>query len=933
MPSEPGRVISTALPAGETFYDALATAVLERCADQAASGDLSHIVVLVPALPIAAELRNALHRAAGRPLLLPRFDTLAQWVENSGVNYVDEIGDPLPESQRLVLLHEALRERGWFDESALWGIAGEMAVFFDELTTASICLPGTLEAFVDELQRAYSLRSSMPLAFEARVIHELWRALALAGRPDAVSAYHLRLATLAHHAELEPEGFPELVVLLDAAPEEALDPAESAFLERYAARRPITAFHPAPRRLETSPMMAVLAMAWPEEPAGPLVERANDVARRYPASPLLAGEQDRLRLVATNGREHEARAAVAQIGEWLAAGLRRIALIAQDRLTARRVRALLEREGVLVSDETGWKLSTSRAAATIDALLETAAGNAYYRDLLDLCKSPFVFADSDERGRKASISFLESAVRSASARAGLSLARRALLEAPDDEAKPFSLAALDRVEAAMALLRAKPAPLARWIGRLFKALEVLGALDALRQDAAGNALIELLEMRREELAESGGALSFAVWRDWLNRECEAANFRDSRIVSPIVITPLNAVCLRRFEAAILLGGDARQLTPANGGEFFNQSVRRDLGLRTRQDGERELRRDLELLLATVPRVVVSWQAEQDGEANLLAPEFALLSTLHQVAWGDDLQRMPLPVREEPRPDVATLPEPLVVASPVVPRTLLPRRVSVSAYATLVGCPYRFFARYVLGLGEMDEVSEEMAKSDYGALVHRTLELFHEHHPLVSVLGDDEALAALRSCVEEVFAPAVEDNFLAVGWRLRWEKHLPAYVAWQREQEAAGWRWSRAEVKAKRDLLLADGDTVEFYGRIDRVDEHANGGTALYDYKTQRASTIRERLKDDVQLPAYALLHGDAEHAAYVALDDEKIVMVAAADEDHENADGLRLAAEAQGERLKSIFDALRAGARLPAQGTASICRHCEMYGLCRKVYR
>jgi len=80
--------------------------------------------------------------------------------------------------------------------------------------------------------------------------------------------------------------------------------------------------------------------------------------------------------------------------------------------------------------------------------------------------------------------------------------------------------------------------------------------------------------------------------------------------------------MRRFEAALLVGGDARQLAPASNGEFFNQSVRRELGLRTREDGERELRRDLELLLATVPRVTVTWQAMQDGEANLLAPELA-----------------------------------------------------------------------------------------------------------------------------------------------------------------------------------------------------------------------------------------------------------------------------------------------------------------------
>lgn len=135
---------------------------------------------------------------------------------------------------------------------------------------------------------------------------------------------------------------------------------------------------------------------------------------------------------------------------------------------------------------------------------------------------------------------------------------------------------------------------------------------------------------------------------------------------------------------------------------------------------------------------------------------------------------------------------------------------------------------------------------------------------------------------------------------------------------------------RRVLPLADGSEVEFYGRIDRIDHRQGsaGGAALLDYKTQSAKLIKDRLHDDVQLPAYALLHGDAAQAAYVALDDEKVVAVSAGDE----AGALMAAAEAQGERLQAAFTALRAGARLPAHGVDSVCRWCEMSGLCRKDY-
>ena len=116
-------------------------------------------------------------------------------------------------------------------------------------------------------------------------------------------------------------------------------------------------------------------------------------------------------------------------------------------------------------------------------------------------------------------------------------------------------------------------------------------------------------------------------------------------------------------------------------------------------------------------------------------------------------------------------------------------------------------------------------------------------------------------------------------------------------------------------------------RIDRM-KGGEGGASLFDYKTQVAKVIRDRLNDDVQLPAYALLHGGAAQAAYVALDDERIATVASADEEST----LMAAAEAQGQRLQTAFSAMRAGARLPAHGVDSVCNWCEVDGLCRKAF-
>src|SRR5690606_22189572 len=152
---------------------------------------------------------------------------------------------------------------------------------------------------------------------------------------------------------------------------------------------------------------------------------------------------------------------------------------------------------------------------------------------------------------------------------------------------------------ALRILGGKPAPLPRWLDRLMRALQAVGAAESLAADAAGGGLLELLAQRQAELAGSDPNFPFAAWRGWLDRELEAAAFRDRSIDSPVVMLPRHDTRLRCFEAALVIGADAGQLAAAGGGAFFNQAVRRDLGLPTREDAERALRRDLELLLATV----------------------------------------------------------------------------------------------------------------------------------------------------------------------------------------------------------------------------------------------------------------------------------------------------------------------------------------------
>jgi ATP-dependent helicase/nuclease subunit B len=142
--------------------------------------------------------------------------------------------------------------------------------------------------------------------------------------------------------------------------------------------------------------------------------------------------------------------------------------------------------------------------------------------------------------------------------------------------------------------------------------------------------------------------------------------------------------------------------------------------------------------------------------------------------------------------------------------------------------------------------------------------------------------------------------------------------WQREQETAGWRYAAAE----QGMEFVVDEQLVLKGRIDRFDKNSDGAICVLDYKTQSATGLKAKLAlagEDVQLACYALAK-DASHAAFVSLDGEKVSSVAPAEAIPDLAE-LNLA------RLQSVFEQMRTGTPLPANGVA--CAYCEMNGLCR----
>ncbi|WP_018411743.1 PD-(D/E)XK nuclease family protein [Methyloversatilis thermotolerans] len=882
-------VIDTVLlPPGPDFFAGFARLLIGRHGDALRACDL-----VLPSFALAGRVRAALLAHAGTAVFMPRLLTeatlAARW---SGDVDVD------PRARRLLSLVDMLRRQGWLGNADLWTIARELLELSDEL--AEVDLPDE-----DELAalfaRTHALSDCGALSLEARLVSAVWQSDRI-GAPGHARARQLALLRAAASATRP------LVVLLDRlapVPRWVLSWGERAAVTVVRAQRPT----------QGTPLARALQAAWPVEG-----DEAPPLFLRQVAMGDMRELSRRVQVFSAQSLEQEARHAADCIAGWLVSGMRDIALVAVDREAARRARALLERQQILLADETGWKLSTTRAAATVDAFLQCLASDGYFRDLLDLIRSPYIAGGLDDDGHALAIRAIDEWVVDANHVEGL----HALL-ADASRALPAGPAAglIRALASAFAMMPTGKAPASFWTGRLLAALDALGARARLAGDLAGVQVIALLDTLVADSANVVTAFEFAEWRKWLNAEFEQALFRDDELDSPVVLTHIAATRLRHFDAAYVIGADSDHLSAASPrGILAHDGLRRELGLADAREAARQLQEDIASLVLCAGRVVFSWQAQRDGETCLPA---AALQRLDRACVRSGLPSIMTPVPVQADPPAAVLPA--FSAAPSLPAERVPQRISASALADLVACPYRYFARRVLRLGVRDEVEEVLGKGRVGEQVHAVLHRFHRAHPRLQDAPFDALVDDLGAAIAGSFAQAVAANFQEYAWADRLHQRAAAYVHWARTREAEGWQFEAGESDRERALTLSDGASLVLHGRIDRIDRSA-GGHALIDYKLRNAKAVRASLEsdEDTQLAFYTLLHDeDVVSAAYVALDEDSPIDVAhPAPVD---------AAVVLGGLLDDMFVALRAGAALPAHGDAAACSHCQMRGLCRKDWR
>ncbi len=628
--------------------------------------------------------------------------------------------------------------------------------------------------------------------------------------------------------------------------------------------------------LQEDPLQVRLQAMWQE--------RASVVRLQLP------GVHGMLALHRAADAEAEAEQAAACVLRHLAEGRSPVALVAQDRVLTRRTRSLLSEHGITIRDETGWTLSTTRAAAAVMGLLRAMTWDASTDAVLDWAKQAPVLDPL-------AVAQLEADLRRAGVR--------------DWRAWSSEDAASTRIEALRDAMKGSRS-LADWLLALRTALQAVGQWVPLLQDTAGQAVIDALHLQEgadDNFADATQRIGLGAFTAWAGRVLEAGSFVPPHPAQEqVVILPLSQLLGRTPAAVVLPGCDEGHLVaspdlPGN----WTAAQRVLLGLPSRERLAQALADAWSIALG-MPYIDILWRASDAGEM-VMPSLFVQQLRLQHPQLADD-PRLERPLVSQP----CTMPQPRAGALPLT-------RLTASDYEDLRRCPYRFFALRQLGLRESDELDAELGKRDFGNWLHMLLSHFHQ--ALAQEPGADRVVlidaAAARATRELALA---ENEFLPFA--ASWPQVRAAYLSWLAGHEARGARFLAAE--DRHEMPLGE---VTLVGRIDRIDRSAEGVRQVIDYKTESRETTHQRIRqpmEDSQLAFYAaLLEDDTLEAMYLHIAESGPAKAF----EQRDIVGLR---DQLVDAIRHDMARIAGGAPMPALGAGSACDYCAARGLCRRDF-
>ncbi|QWE21241.1 PD-(D/E)XK nuclease family protein [Polynucleobacter sp. AP-Kolm-20A-A1] len=812
------------------------------------------------------------------------------------------------------------------------------------------------------IAQAYPDLSRKVVDQESEVLLTFWRYLSGAGdavfRKQFAMAAHLALAK-SSQSQVRP-----FIWVQTADPRPIDREVISKYLNEYAQYAPV---------IEVALDWRSVAL-WSEALAGEsstgdLIELSADQEQQLHANIKAAPYQD-WHLISARRFEELAWAATKSIETHLVAGKKNIALVAQDRLAARRARALLARLGpaLNIRDETGWKLDTTRAAAALNSWLELIRApkeGPTASALLEFLQNPYIDIPACiEKSPQACIGLvaqLEDILIASQAKSGWETFYMAIERA---NAYAANHAGAPN-EALLKLLQFVRGRHHAWqeIGLnctnayalLQKNLQDTGMAQALEKDAAGKQLLEVMNAFDLQATDyQGTAMRLPEWISLIKSTMEEASYEEAgkEAQANLSILPLSSTRLRNFDAVVVVGCDEQQLPAFSEPPlFFSDALNRLLKSSTITAQYIQQARDLSQLLISCPSVDLLWQSKsRSGEP------------LRPSAWIQRLQaQLPQWKAEVSQPEMSIgKAKPLEQSVTVLDEDLpLPLSMSPSAYKALRDCPYKYYVRSLLGLREAKEFEDGFDASLAGQSLHALLRNFYqalkteELKPDSPIIHNTQARRVwmeqqLSAVSEKEFKRMIEGDGRVLGTLRDWQKQIPSFVDWQLQREADGWRYQNAEQKVGFDLHFVgpngEDRVIRIEGRADRFDINTNtdNQAEVIDYKNQSMTKIKKRaehLLDDPQLLIYARAANESPIGAHLQGRQVNQAQWVSLKVDIKRDKKLQRSLEVEdvsalmpqmNQQMTEDIQKLWSGKELSAFAPDGVCQYCEARGICRK---
>jgi len=860
-----------ALPPGADFAEGFARGLRARLAG-APPEAVARVEVMVNTRRGQRAIEEALRRGAGGTALLPRLSLLAELGEDPlACPDLPPAIDPLRRQLRLTRLVERyLAATRTAPAAAAPDLAEALGRLLDELQEEGVDAAALDGLVAGELPERAAAHWQETLRF-IDIVRHAWPAIRAeeeGGALDPKERQRRVIERLVQGWQDRPPAHPviaagstgsvastaELLAAIARLPQGAVvlpgfDPGiEPEIWQAMGPEHPMAPFR---RLMDMLRLTPADVRPWAEAPApGPRHRLLAQALRPAPvtdawqrAAPALAAEAVAatagLTLIEAPTPRHEAAAIAIAIRRALESPGLRIALVTPDAALARRVTAELGRFDVLPDDSLGRPLARSPAGVFLQLVAQVAAEGAEPVRLAALLQHPLT-RPGLPRG------------------AHLAFARRYEIEVlrarPEPGLPPGRLPRWsDGGEAAQGWLSAMGAALAR-LAEAIRDCTPLAIVAAAHVEAAEALSREAGEAPKVWEEQDGAALRRVMARLARNADAHGdgpaggylailANLLGRESLPPDPERPHPQVAIwgtqeARIESAdlMILAGLNEGVWPASPGPdpWLSRPMREKLGL---PSPERQIGLSAHDFLQGAAResVILTRSRKIEGTPTVPARWLTRLDNLlgglgggaardAMRARGAELLAL-VPCIHQPEAPVPRAARP----APRPPVEARPAKLSVTQVETLIRDAYAIYARIVLRLEPLDPLGRPANYLDRGIVVHEVMERFTRATG-GGLPGRAEARRAMLEIAETVLAEAVPWPDMRRAWRARIARFADWFLEREAERRAAG-QPEGLEVKGQIRVPLPGGTEFTLSAKADRIDRLADGGAAIYDYKT------------------------------------------------------------------------------------------------------